>query len=179
MSYEPTHFTPAPATRADGWTAGRQRKFIDVLAETGCVSDAAAAVGLTPRSAYKLRLRPEADSFNRAWDAALTLAADRLLTMAFERAVYGTIRQVWQRGECVGEERVPSDKLLMFLIRHLDPMRFGRLSGLMQADVPDPRDTARAAFPELADQLVDSDAEAEPLREEHFAHGLIPQFDAQ
>ncbi|QIG78968.1 hypothetical protein [Stakelama tenebrarum] len=179
MSDEPTDFTPVPTSRTTGWTAQRQRKFIDILAETGCVSDAAAAVGLTPRSAYRLRLRPEAESFHRAWDAALTLASNRLLTMAYERAVYGNIRQVWQRGEVIGEERVPPDRLLMFLLRHLDPMRFGRLSGLMPADVPNPRDSARAAFSDLAEDLTDSEAEAEPLREEHFAHGLIPQFDAE
>ncbi|WP_109808207.1 hypothetical protein [Sphingosinithalassobacter portus] len=179
MSYEPTDFTPAPATRAHGWTAERQRKFIDVLAETGCVSDAAAAVGLTPRSAYRLRLRPGAEGFHRAWDAALTLASDRLLSMAFERAVHGNLRQVWLRGECVGEERVPSDKLLMFLLRHLDPMRFGRMAGLMQADVRDPRDTARDALPDLADMLADSHADAEALRPETIAADAIAPFGAE
>src|SRR5687768_6797623 len=49
---DPLAFAPA-ATRArhDGWTAGRQRAFIAALAETGCVSEACAEVGITPRSA--------------------------------------------------------------------------------------------------------------------------------
>jgi hypothetical protein len=44
--------------RYDGWTAGRQRAFIAALAETGCVSEACAEVGIIARSAYRLREQP-------------------------------------------------------------------------------------------------------------------------
>src|SRR5689334_9510934 len=53
-----TDFDPAPVKpRHDGWTAERQRAFIAALAEQGCVSDACRAVGVSPRSAYRLRRR--------------------------------------------------------------------------------------------------------------------------
>ena len=135
----PIDFTPATTTRHDGWTAERQREFIIALSEMGCVSDACAAVGISPRSAYRLRRRPGAEAFDRAWDNALRVAARRLVTLAFERAVHGTVREVRWKGEVVGEERVPSDRLLMFLLRHLDPMRFGNLTGVLPYDIQDPR----------------------------------------
>ncbi|WP_188054111.1 hypothetical protein [Sphingosinithalassobacter sp. CS137] len=174
-----SHDFPATSRRVrrDGWTAERQRLFLETLAETGCVSDAAAAVGLTPRSAYRLRARADADAFHRAWDAALVIASQRLTTIAFERAVNGTLRQVWHRGECVGEERVPSDRLLIFLLKHFDAMRYGNLSGLIEVDIPDPRAAARAALPALTQALTDSDSPAERLRREDFVEGVQPAFD--
>ena len=82
-------FTPAaPRTRHDGWTAERQRIFIAALTETGCVTEAATAAETTAQSAYRLRLRPDAADFNRAWGLALDLAAHRLTSLAFERAIH-------------------------------------------------------------------------------------------
>src|SRR5436190_19917640 len=58
---DPPHFeTVQRKPRHDGWTAERQRAFIAVLAETGCVSEACAEIGITPRSAYRLREHPKA-----------------------------------------------------------------------------------------------------------------------
>ena len=55
-------FAPVPVRRRhDGWTACRQRAFIAALAETGCISEACAEVGITPRSAYRLRQHPDAE----------------------------------------------------------------------------------------------------------------------
>ena len=43
---EPPQFTPAPTrNRHAGWTAERQRKFIDHLSLTGSVGEAAAIAG--------------------------------------------------------------------------------------------------------------------------------------
>lgn len=84
-------FTPIPLMpRRDGWTAARQRAFIAALAETGCVSEACAEVGITARSAYRLRERPEAAAFRAAWDHAQSLATVRLTALAFERAIHGS-----------------------------------------------------------------------------------------
>ena len=64
-------FNPIPLReRHDGWTADRQIAFIDALAATGCVTDAARTVGMSVRSAYRLRAHPEAGSFRlRAFSA--------------------------------------------------------------------------------------------------------------
>jgi hypothetical protein len=66
-------FTPvALKARHDGWTAVRQRRFIEVLAETRSVTRACAAVGKSAATAYALRNRSGAESFAAAWDRALT-----------------------------------------------------------------------------------------------------------
>ena len=66
-------FTPVPrrCRRHDGWTAERQRAFIDALADTGSVRSAATAVNMAPEGAYALRRAPGAASFREAWAAAL------------------------------------------------------------------------------------------------------------
>ena len=57
-------FAPVPVrARHDGWTVDRQRTFIAALAETGCVSEACGEVGITARSAYRLRAHPGAAAF--------------------------------------------------------------------------------------------------------------------
>ena len=164
-------FTPVPVTpRRHGWTAERQRAFIEALAEMGCVSDACERVGLTPQSAYRLRRRPGAEAFDRAWDQALLLGVQRLTGLAFERAVHGSFRTIRYRGEVIGEERVPSDRMLIFLLKHLDPMRYGKLSGLLPVEMDNPRDGARALLPATLDALVDLDeAPAEKLTARHYA----------
>lgn len=57
--------------RHDGWTAERQLRFLDALARTRSVTRAAAAVGLTRKSAYRLRDRAEGALFAAAWDRTL------------------------------------------------------------------------------------------------------------
>ena len=114
--------------RHDGWTADRQRAFIAALAETGCVSEACAEVGITPRSAYRLREHPRAKAFCEAWGHALSMASARLASIAFERAIHGSTERIYRGGELVEERRKPSDKLLMWLLGHVDPVGFGWLS---------------------------------------------------
>jgi hypothetical protein len=60
-------FEPVPVKkRHDGWTAERQRGFIDRLCVTGGVARAARAMGKTAQSVYRLREHPGAESFARA-----------------------------------------------------------------------------------------------------------------
>jgi hypothetical protein len=94
------------ATRSDGWTPERQRAFIEELADTGLVREAAARVGMSEQGARRLRRRPEAEAFSQAWDAAMRIGADRLRSLAYERAIEGTVRYRYYHGEVVGEERV-------------------------------------------------------------------------
>lgn len=115
----------ATVPRSDGWAIERQKIFLTALTETGCVSDAATAADISPRSAYRLRARPEAAAFADAWDAALHIASHRLVSLAWERAVYGATEEVWSEGRRVAERRKPSDRLLIFLLRNLDPLKFG------------------------------------------------------
>jgi 3-hydroxyacyl-CoA dehydrogenase len=113
-------FEPAALRyRSDGWTPERQREFIEALAETGVIRDAAAKVAMTEQSVSRLRRRPEARAFDIACDAAQRIGARRLVSVAVQRAVEGNVRRRYWRGEVVGEERVYDNKLLMFLIGKL------------------------------------------------------------
>jgi len=108
--------------RHDGWTPARQRQFIETLADTACVEAAARAAGMTPQSAWRLRRRGDAGAFDAAWDAALERGFQRLVTIALDRAVNGSIRQRWYHGELVGEERVHHDGLLLALMKRGERM---------------------------------------------------------
>jgi hypothetical protein len=102
--------------RPDGWTPARQRLFIETLADTGSVAAAARAVGMSEQSARRLRRRADARAFDAAWEGALERAMQQLLPTAIDRALNGTVRQRWHRGELIGEERVYHDGLLLHLL---------------------------------------------------------------
>jgi hypothetical protein len=152
--------------RHDGWTAERQRVFLNVLANTGSVAHAAEAADITPRSAYRLRNHPKGAAFARAWEAALMTAANRLTAVAFERAITGTPRAIWRDGRIVAETSIPSDQMLMFLLRHLSPALFG------DRGVPTGRAEAvgamAGAFPSAMAGLIDTDVDADLLDDDDY-----------
>lgn len=158
---DPIAFTPVVrAPRHDGWTADRQRTFIAALAETGCVSEACAEVGITPRSAYRLREHPAAAAFRTAWGHAASMATARLSSIAFERAIHGSVERIYRNGELVEERRKPSDRLLMWLLSHHDPSAYGFLAR-PQKDAPDASfyalQHARRELPAHLSNLADID----------------------
>lgn len=106
-----------------GITPDRQSAFLDALAACGSVTRAARAVGLSRTAVYNLRNRqdPGAEAFRVAWDGALKQAVAVLAETAFERALNGVEEPVFHKGEQVGTRTRHNDKLLMFLLRTLDP----------------------------------------------------------
>ncbi|QLC25821.1 hypothetical protein HFP57_12855 [Parasphingopyxis algicola] len=156
-------FTPAsPRRQRNGWSAERQRLFVETLAETGCVREAAAAAGMSARSAYRLRARPDGEAFGHAWEAALRLASSRLVALAFDRVVNGMREETWKEGELVATRIRPSERLHLFLLKHLAPMTYGNLSGLMDVVIRDPVDRARDDLAELTGTLADVPPDACP-----------------
>jgi hypothetical protein len=151
---EPFDGVPLPESRKRlaGWSAERQRLFLQTLAETGSVHFASNAARLTARSAYRLRTRSPA--FARAWDTALQLSVARLSAIVFDRAINGRVEQLYEGGELVGERRVPNDRLLTWLLARLDPKRFA-LPWEQRGDA-DPQAQAVAAFPALLDAVADA-----------------------
>ncbi len=128
------------AARHDGWTPDRQRVFIEGLASCGNVAMAARRVGMTVESAYRLRRRADAAGFDRAWNLALSHLMDRLLPAAVDRAINGSLRTRYYRGEVIAEEHVHHDGLLLYLLQHGQAMmkanserrhRFGELDTLL------------------------------------------------
>ncbi|PKP93753.1 MAG: LysR family transcriptional regulator [Alphaproteobacteria bacterium HGW-Alphaproteobacteria-16] len=71
------HPAIAPSPRAR-WTPAKQRIFLGVLVETGCVAHAARMAGMSRSSAHRLRHRLRGTPFVQAWDHALLLHARRL-----------------------------------------------------------------------------------------------------
>jgi hypothetical protein len=125
---DPLIFEPVPRQqyRSNGWTPARQRAFIEKLAETASVRQAAAAVNMSKISCYNLKNHPQGGEFAKAWAMALDLGIQNLKDIAFERAVEGRLDPVWQGGKLIGHKRVYSDGLLMFLLRQYGTDENGR-----------------------------------------------------
>ena len=149
----PVPFTPAQLRpRHDGWTPERQIAFVEALAETACVEEACRRVGMSDSSAYKLRNRYDGRHFRAAWDAALDCALSRLEQAALGRALHGTARPIFHKGEQVGEWRHHDERLTMFLLRTRRAARYGRLTE--RGPLPDPEDErAPPAFEDPARTL--------------------------
>ena len=65
-------------------------------------------------------------AFARAWDAARHHAGGLVEDIAFERAFEGIEHNVYdENGEVVCTKRVYNDRLLMWLLSHLKPERYG------------------------------------------------------
>ena len=157
-------FTPVHRKyRHDGWTPERQRGFIAALADTGSVSRAAALVNMTPEGAYYLRRQAGAESFRRAWEAALDFGVQRLRDIAFERAIEGELVPVMSFGKLVGYRRKSNDRLLMFCLR-------------MNARAPDGRRYSQTYFdpaaPRLSGSSTSPDRGGEPAK---LVEGSISQ----
>lgn len=154
-------FTAVPVrSRHDGWTRLKQLTYIQVLADTGCVTEAARAVGMSVTSAYALRRRPDALSFREAWDIALDYGVARLADAALGRAINGVAQPIFYKGEQVGERRSYDEKLTMFLLRYRRPDRYGQWLNGQQAMLTHPDAPARLLQHALANIAEDAEAEA-------------------
>lgn len=113
-------FDPVPRLRKrrGGWSAERQRLFIALLRLCGSVSAAAKAVGMTPRSVYRLSDSKDGESFAHALDVAAEEGLERTRASALERALTGALVPIYRRGKLVRVEH-----------RHCDKLALGLLSG--------------------------------------------------
>lgn len=110
-------FEPVPLRhRSDGLTPAKQREFVEALADTGVVREAAARVGISEQAVNRIRRRTDAWSFDRACEAAHMFGARRLRSVAWERAIEGTLKDRYYRGELIGQERVHDNRLLIYLL---------------------------------------------------------------
>lgn len=158
----PLAFTPVPVRpRRDGWTAEKQIAFIEILSQTGIVTIAAGAVGMSTRSAYKLAARPDARAFAEAWDVAMAIAARSLAAIAFDYATGGMVEQVWKDGVLVSERRRPSERLLIFLLSRFDPCRFGARPVPLEGEDDWPRDYPQRHLGELFEEFRDIELDGE------------------
>jgi hypothetical protein len=173
--------------RLDGWTEEKQRRFIEVLADTGLVSAACKAVGMSRESAYRLRRSAHGAAFARAWDAARAHAGGLVEDIAFERAFEGVEHNVYdENGEVVCTKRVYNDRLLMFLLRQLKPERYGGGGGgpAQPAPAGPPAEltveaSLKAMEPQLPappEQLLGPEMLEHELQIADIADGTFPHF---
>ncbi|WP_301750422.1 hypothetical protein [uncultured Erythrobacter sp.] len=102
--------------RHDGWTTQRQVTFLDALAASHSVSEAARAVGMSRQSAYALRARLKGEPFDLAWTAAFRCRFDALAEAALDRAINGVEVQHFYNGELVGTTRRYDERLTLALL---------------------------------------------------------------
>ena len=58
--------------------------------------------------------------FAAAWDAALSIARERLADTLLTRAIEGNVEQIYKDGELVGERRLLDNRLGLAILRRLD-----------------------------------------------------------
>jgi hypothetical protein len=117
-AFTPEMVKPRSILRHDGWTGECMAIFCETLAETAVVAEACEAAGKAISGAYALRRRSPV--FAAAWDAALTIARERLADTLLARSMEGNIEQIWRDGEIVGERHLLDNRLGLAILKRLD-----------------------------------------------------------
>jgi hypothetical protein len=114
---EPPGFDPVPLRyRTDGLTPAKQRDYVEALADTGVAREAAARIGVSEQAINRVRRRADAKSFDLACEAAARFGARRIRSIAFERAIGGSVKRHYYHGELKSEEVVYDNRLLVYLL---------------------------------------------------------------
>ena len=127
-THEPTSAPPLPtiSVRHDGWTGEKMAIFCEALAETAVVAEACEAARMGISGAYAARRRNPV--FAAAWDAALTIARERLADTLLARSMEGNVEQIYKDGELVGERHLLDNRLGLAILRRLDRLAEGGVS---------------------------------------------------
>lgn len=118
---------PGLRVRHDGWTEERMQRFLDALAHTGCVRDAAKVSGVSNVAAYRMKHRYP--MFSDAWERALSRAGQGLMAVAYRRAVEGRETVIIRGGQEVERRITPSDAILGLLLKRGDLTGGGLIGG--------------------------------------------------
>lgn len=103
-------------------TPERLSAFCAALAETGQVSKACTAVGISRQTAYGWR--EDLPAFAEAWDRASKISTSVLEDEAVRRANEGWDEPVYHQGVQCGTVRKYSDTLLIFSLKARDPAKY-------------------------------------------------------
>ena len=122
---ELTKFTPkkeADRKPYTFFTDERRVRFLTVLERTGNVTAAAKAARVTRTTAYDERERSK--EFAAAWKEAVEAAIEGMELEAHRRAVKGTLKPVFYKGDVCGKIREYSDTLLIFMLKAHKPEKY-------------------------------------------------------
>ena len=122
------------AVRHDGWTETKRKRFLAALAETGNVAEAARVAGKGKSTAYVLRRSDPA--FAEAWDIALEALADQLEAQLRDRVLNGVETVLHYQGKVFGTQRIFSDRLAVYLLSRLRPVRNNPLTAIREQQRP-------------------------------------------
>lgn len=103
-------------------TAEKMARFLEVLSNTANVSAAAKTIRVSRGHLYEVRGND--DDFAAAWDEAVKLGTSALEDEAVRRAMDGTLKPVFYKGQKCGTIREYSDTLLIFLLKARDPDKY-------------------------------------------------------
>jgi hypothetical protein len=118
-----TDFEPVPLRyRTDGLTPAKQREFVEALADTGVAREAAARIGMSEQAVNRVRRRADARAFDLACEAAQRIGARCLRSVAWQRAIKGTVKGIYYHGELKSEEVVYDNRLLIYLLGKAEKM---------------------------------------------------------
>lgn len=106
-----------PTPRHDGWTPARRERFLEGLGRGHSVKDAAAAVGMSARGAYRLRARAGEEEFARQWDVAVATPEEVLLPDLIAQALNGKTQRYWYGRRLLKEEPVLDTRLALQILR--------------------------------------------------------------
>lgn len=150
--------SPAPrATRSDGWTTERQFDFLEELAAHGNVEQAAAAADMSASSAYRLRARDAEGAFAIGWRAASAMAYYAMRELAIARVTRGVTQPITYRGEIIGTKVIFSDRLLIELLKHLQPVAGAPADDGARRPLPDPAIAYAATIDAYSEALETGD----------------------
>ena len=119
-------------------TTRKRNRFLDALARSANVTEAARAAGLTRDQA--VQIYGEDEEFARAWRSAVDEANDELEREARRRALEGTEEPVFYQGKECARVRRYSDTLMLALLKAERPEKFkdrvaSEISGQIQGGV--------------------------------------------
>lgn len=103
--------------------------YIEYLEKSGNESEARRYAGVRA-TAVRKALNDDPDFEEQVLECKSRIA-DMLEQEAFHRAVNGTVKNVYYKGEIVGEQTEYSDSLLMFLLKGNKPEKYGDKTTLM------------------------------------------------
>ena len=124
---------PGLRPRHDGWTQARTQRFLDTLAYTGCIKDAARVAGMSAVGARRMRRR--FPLFGAAWNDALERGQQGLIAVAYQRATQGRETVIIRKGEEYERRIAPSDAMLGLLIKRGDMVGGGLAGGMAPEDM--------------------------------------------
>jgi len=104
------------------FTDERRIRFLTVLERTGNVMAAAKAARVNRSTAYDERERNK--EFADAWKEAVEAAIEGMELEAHRRAVKGTLKPVFYKGDQCGKIREYSDTLLIFMLKAHKPEKY-------------------------------------------------------